>query len=291
MSRDGRTDHDGTPRPGDRWARLAVRAYPGDVRAEREQEMLDTLRDIRTAAPDRYGRELADLVRLGIRTRAIRTAATGPGRLIADGFAVGAILIMMLELADIVSHRMRGLHGPLLSTAMIVPLAVILAVALLRLDRLAAAGGIVWLAVRAPDLYRAKGSLIGVAPAAVLLACFAVMLAAPRTREGRIGWAALLFFAAPGALVAVLGPPRPHPLLVLLLALAALVTVLTALTLAATDPRFGVACAMPAAYIGAQIVWKPQAPIAFSVITLGALPFFVILVVLRTRALRRTGRV
>jgi hypothetical protein len=36
----------------DRWARLAVRAYPEDVRAARQTEMLDTLRDIRTTTPE-----------------------------------------------------------------------------------------------------------------------------------------------------------------------------------------------------------------------------------------------
>jgi hypothetical protein len=286
-----------TPDPGtsgaDRWARFAIRAYPADVRATREAEMMDTLRDIRATAPGRYPREVADLIRLGLRARAVQTARVGSRRILTDGLVGGAILVMMLELADLVAHRLRGLHDSLNGSATIISLTLVLAAALVGYDRLAAGGGFVWLILRTPDLYHDKGSLIGLAPNLVLLACFVVMAIAPRSgRFARLGsFARLGWLLVPGVLIAVEGPARPNPVLVAVVALAALLVVVGAASLAATDPRFGIACAVPAAYVGMQIVWKSQAPIALSTILLVALPAIVAYAAVRTRALRRIDRV
>jgi hypothetical protein len=277
-------------KPGERLARLAVSAYPADIRDAREAEMIDTLRDIRATSPGRYPREVADLVRLGLRERAARTADVGTIRLLADGLCVGAILLMMFELANVVSHRLRGLHDPLFAPTLAVALALILCSALVGSDRVAAGGGIVWLIVRTPDLYRDKNSLIGIVPSLVPLLCFVVMAIAPR-HPRQPAWWRLGWLVVPAALIAVEGPARPNPTLVALAALVALVVVVTAIVVAATDPRFGIACAVPAAYLGAQIVWKPQAPIALVTIFLAALPVIVTYVIVRTRTLRRIGRV
>jgi hypothetical protein len=265
----------------DRLASLALRAYPADVPADRRAEMLDTLRDVRTATPERYAVELIDLVRRGVRTRADRRGSAGTGRLLADGFCLGGVLIAMFEFGDLGAHYVRGLRDTLVSPLMAIALALIIAAALVGFDRAAGLGAMIWLVVRLPELYHAKDSVVGVLPSIVPLACFAVMTAGPRRLA--VNWWQLGWFLAPALLIATFGPDRPNPALMAVVALAAVAVLGMAVVLAPIDPRLAIACAAPAAYLGLQIVWKDQAPIVLSTIFLGALPAALIYAVAHRR--------
>src|SRR4051794_13413545 len=77
--------HDGHVMSRERIADLALLAYPAGAREVRGEEMLATLHDVRAGSRRGFAREVADLVRLGLRTRATATASVGARRLIADG--------------------------------------------------------------------------------------------------------------------------------------------------------------------------------------------------------------
>lgn len=122
--------------------------------------MLATLRDVSAGSRRGFAREISDLVRLGLRTRASSTASVGARRLVADGLCLAAAWLMTLDVSTLLSQRARGMHDPLLSAPSIALLAAVLALAFIGYDRLAGAGALVWTALRLPALWDHHAGLV-----------------------------------------------------------------------------------------------------------------------------------
>jgi hypothetical protein len=223
--------------------RAGLLAYPDDVRAAIGPEMTGTLLDASAGSTRRFVREFADLVRLGLRARATRVAAAGPRRVIADGVCLAAVWFLTLDLSTLLSQTVRGMHDPLLAPASIALLGLALVLALIGCDRLAGAAALVWTAARMPILIADHPgmTLLVLAVSLPPIACFAVLLLAPRRRAfdlRGLGW-----LVVPATLVATLGPPdyEQSPLLKAFVLLAALGVVLYAIAMLLTDPRIAIA--------------------------------------------------
>jgi hypothetical protein len=149
----------------ERVAGTALRALPATLRSARGEEILATLLDSSAeASAARFAREVAGLVRFGLRARATQTASSGTRRLVADGFCRGAMLVMTLDLSTLLGQKLgRGYEDSLLSWTSIGALAAILAIALVGAERLAGVAALAWTASRMPDLVahnrRSTGSL------------------------------------------------------------------------------------------------------------------------------------
>ncbi len=230
-----------------RAARAALLAYPADVRERLGAEMIGTVLDVSRGSRRRFARELAGLVRAGLRAR------TAPRRALADGVCLAAAWLMTLDLSTLLAQIVRGMHDPLLAPASLALLGVALALALVGYDRPAGAAALAWTAARLPALLdhfpgRAPAGLgVSLIPAA----CFATLLLAPRRRAPdprRLGW-----LAVPVVLAATFGPAHydQSPLLVALVAVAAVLVALYALATLPTDPRVAIAAAVPLATLGA----------------------------------------
>jgi len=269
----------------ERLINAALRAYPRSVRDHHGSEMLSTVLDSTADAPRRLPREILDLVRVGLRSRATETAQPGVRRVIADGLCRGATWVMTLDLSTLLAQRMRGMHDPLLSPVSIAGLAAVLAVALIGYDRLAGVGGLVWTVSRTPEVFHHHPSVDGLLPTVVPVICFAVLLLAPRRRAPmphRLGW-----LAVPAVLVAAFGPaPLDGPLIAVAMLVVAL-TGLCAIALLPTDPRLAIAAAVPAAYLGLQIVMKPDAPIVLKTLLLAPVPIVLAITIARSRQLQQ----
>jgi hypothetical protein len=268
-------------------ARVALRAYPSATHAD---EMLATVLDASAGSRKRFVRELVDLVRLGLRARATRTASAGAGRLVADGFCLAGIWLMTLDLTTLLSWRYRGLHDPLLAWPSIGLLAAALVAALVGLDRLAGAGALLWTALRLPHLLAVHPGIAGLAAEVVPALCFAVMLLAPRRRgvdPRRLAW-----LAVPVVLVITAGPGRDeqNPLLVATVALAAILGVAFVLAMMPTDPRLAIAGAVALSDLAVTVVGINQNTSVMAFLALAAAPTTVVLAVRRTRTLQTDQR-
>jgi hypothetical protein len=247
-------------------ASFALRALPRAIRASQGEEMVGTLLDSSAGSRARFVRELADLLRIGIRLRAGQTARTTPQRLLADGFCRGAILLMTLDLSTLLSQRLDGVEDPLLSWTSICLLGAILAVALVGAERLAGTAALVWTAARFPELAAHNHSFNGLVPTAVPLICFGVLIVNPRRRRldlRRITW--LLVVAV---LVAAYAPRGGNGPITVLVSLSAILFMLVAVLKIPTDPRLAIACALPATYVGLMVAGAPTMPA--SLLCLGA---------------------
>jgi hypothetical protein len=236
----------------ERLTRAALLAYPDDVRAAIGAEMTATLLDASAGSRTRFVRELADLARLGLRSRAHRTAAAGPRRVIADGLCLAGVWLMTLDLSTLLAQTVRGMHDPLLAPPSLILLGVALALALAGHDRLAGATALAWTAARLPALLgdRPGATLEVIAATLPSVTCFAVMALAPRRRTPEVR--GLAWLIVPATLVLTFGPP-PYdqpPLLVALVAITALLVVVYALAMLTTDPRIAIAGAVPLSTIG-----------------------------------------
>jgi hypothetical protein len=270
----------------ERVAAVALLAYPPAARTARGDEMLATLLDSSAASGRRFAREILDLVRLGLRARGAETASAGVGRVIGDGVCLAGAWFMTLELSILLSQKARGMHDPLLSSTSIVLLAAVLAITLIGYDRLAGAGALVWTALRFPLLLDAHAGIAGVVPEVLPIACFTVMLLAPRRRAPdprRLAW-----LLVPATLVATLGPAdsEQSPLLLAAVALAAVAVIVVAAAMLPTDPRLAIAGALPTTCLGIQVVGNAP-PDAMLVLFLAAAPAVLAVAVTRTRGLQR----
>jgi hypothetical protein len=267
----------------ERVATAALRALPRQLRATHGEEIIDTLLDSSaTASRRRFARELADLVRAGLRARATQTATVGTRRLLADGFCRGAILVMTLDLSTLLSQRLRGLEDPLLSWPSIGALGVMLTLALIGAERLAGVAALVWTAARFPELLEHNATFTGIAPTIVPLVCFSVLVLSPRPREidpRRISW-----LAATGALVAAYGPPDGNGLITAIVTSTALLLMFSAVVSIPADPRLTIACALPASYVGLMVAGAPALPAWL--LFLGA-PLALSVAIIRTWRLRQ----
>jgi hypothetical protein len=274
----------------ERIAGLALLAYPAAARTARGEEMLATLHDVSAGSRRGFAREIADLVRLGLRTRATATASVGARRLIADGLCLAAVWLMTLDAVTVLVQRARGLHDPLLAAAPLALLAAALAVALVGHDRVAGAAALVWTALRLPSLWDHHPGIVNLAPEAVPIVCFCVMVLAPRRRTTdlrRLGW-----LIVPATLVLTLAPPNGErsPLLLAYVALGAILVTAFAVAMLPTDPRLAIAGAVSLSTVGLSVVVHHHDASAPVSLFLAAAPVAIAITVTRTRQLRRLAR-
>lgn len=253
--------------------------------------MLATLLDASGGSRTQFAREIADLVRLGLRARATQTASAGARRLIADGLCLAGAWLMTLDLSTLLSQKARGMHDPLLAWPSIALLAAVLAIALVGIDRVAGAGALLWTALRLPELMDHHPGLAGLAAEILPVICFGAMVLAPRRRAldlRRLAW-----LVVPAALVLTLGPPNDEQNLLLLAAgtLAALVVVLVAVAALPTDPRLAIAGAVPLSNLGIVVVGINHDTSVPARLFLAAAPAVFAVAITRTRRLRQRGPV
>jgi hypothetical protein len=267
---------------------LVLLAYPESTRAMAGAEMAATALDVSAGSATRFARELADLLRLGLRARTSHASHAGLRRLIADGLCLAAVWQITLDLSTLLAQRVRGLHDPLLAWPSIAALAAILALALIGYDRLAGVGAVIWSTVRLPEIahHHPAASLGAVLLSAALpLLCFAVLLLAPRRRPPdarRLAW-----LVVPVLLVATLGPSHGEqsPLLLALVALGAIAAVVAALAMLPADPRLALAGAVPLSNLGIGVFGTASDPAV--ALFIAATPCVLILV--GVRAARRAA--
>jgi hypothetical protein len=271
----------------ERIAGLALLAYPAAARAARGEEMLATLHDVSAGSGRGFAREIADLVRVGLRTRATATASIGARRLVADGLCLAAVWLMTLDASTVLVQRARGLHDPLLAAAPLALLAAALAVALIGHDRVAGAAALTWTALRLPSLWDHHPGIVNLAPEAVPIACFCVMVLVPRRRTTdlrRLGW-----LIVPATLVLTLAPPSGErsPLLLAYVALGALLVTAFAVAMLPTDPRLAIAGAVSLSTVGLSVVVHHHDASAPASLFVAAAPAAIAVAITRTRHLRR----
>jgi hypothetical protein len=270
-----------------RIAGLALLAYPTGARQARGEEMLATLHDVSAGSRRGFAHEIVDLVRLGLRTRATSTASVGARRLLADGLCLAGVWLMTLDLSTLMAQRARGMHDALLAPAPLVLLLAALAVALVGRDRMAGAAALTWTALRMPTLWDYHPGIVNLAPEALPIACFCVMVLAPRRRTvdlRRLGW-----LIVPATLVLTLGPPNGEqsPLLLAYVALGAILVTVFALAMLPTDPRVAIAGAVSLSTLGVSVVVHHHDASAPALLFAAAAPLAVAVAVARTRQLRR----
>jgi hypothetical protein len=272
---------------GERIAGVALLSYPAAARAARGEEMLATVLDASAGSRRRFVREIADLVRLGLRARGSQTASAGARRIVADGLCLAGVWFLTLDVSTLLSQKARGMHDPLLSSTSIALLAAILAIALVGYDRLAGAGALVWTALRIPALWDHHAGIVNLAPEVLPVACFAVMMLVPRRRTTdprRVAWLLL-----PAILVATLGPPNDEqsPVLLACVAVAAIALVVAALAMLPTDPRVAIAGAVSLSNLGIAVVAINHDTSLVTRVFIAAAPVVLAIAITRTRRLRR----
>jgi hypothetical protein len=274
----------------ERLAGLALLCYPADARQARGEEMLATLHDVSAGSRRAFAREIADLARLGLRTRATATARVGARRLIADGLCLAAVWLMTLDVSTLATQRARGMHDALLAPAPLALLVAALALGLIGRDRLAGAAALAWTALRMPALWDHHPGIVNLAPELLPILCFCVMVVAPRRRATdlrRLGW-----LIVPATLVLTLAPPSGErsPLLLAYVALGAILVTAFALALLPTDPRLAIAGAVSLSSLGVAVVISHHDAAAPATVFVAAAPLALAVTVGRTRHLRRPAR-
>jgi hypothetical protein len=264
-----------------RIATLALCAYPSEIRQTRGEEILATLLDCSGASTGRFVHELIDLLRFGLRARAVQTAGVGWPRLIADGLCLAGMLFLAQDLAT--ALRSRGVPHALYSSTSIALIAVLLAIALIGRDRLAGAGALLLTALRLPGLLADHLGSSAYAGMILPAVCLLVMALAPRTSAtDGLRWLVPLsghrwrWLAIPGAvlLAFILGP-----------AILMLGVIIIALAMFPVDPRMAIALAVTATSLG---IGKADAPVLISVFSI-ATPVMVALTIFRTQRLQGQG--
>jgi hypothetical protein len=271
----------------DRISALALLSYPPAVRAARGSEMVATLQDISAESRLRFVREIVDFVRLGLRTRAASTASAGAGRLVADGLCLAGIWLMALDATTLTIQRARGLEDPLLASAPLAVLTGALAVAVVGRERIAGIAALAWTALRLPLLWDHHPGVAGLAPEVLPVACFCVMVVAPRRRTVDLRRLACLL--APATVVVTLAPPAGErsPLLVAYVALMAILGVASCIAMLPTDPRPAIAGAVSLSSVGLAVVAVHDDGSPAALLVAAAAPVVLAFAVSRTRRLQR----
>jgi hypothetical protein len=279
----------------DRVARAALYAYPSGVRASRGPEMLGALLDASADSRLAFVREIANLTRVGLHTRAAATAAVGTRRLVADACCRGALLIIAVYLAARLSWG-PGIGVPAPRGTVVVLLPASLALGLIGYDRAGGVGALAWLVLAGPWQPLARhGIAAHLAAVAVPVVCFATMTIAPRRRRPDVRRLAWLAMVAPIAVLCARGGPPD------VVGIAAVVTlvlgVLLVVAILPTDPRPAIACALLLAAVALahqsvalRLGVGPTAGLPALLMTITA-PLVIAIAAIRTRALRQAGRV
>ncbi len=263
-----------------------LRAYPAETRKARGTEMLGTLLDSSADSSFRFAREVVDLLRLGLRSRATQIAGAGARRLITDGACVAGTFFVAQDLAT--ALHSRGVAHPLYSSASMAVLAVVLTSALLGHDRVAGAVALVWLGLRLSGVM--AGIDVTAYPATLLpLICFGVMAATPRSGSSRTllsnaygnGWLVVL------VVLVVLAGAFGGLFAALALAAATIFAIIAAVLLT-TDPRPAIAAALAAANLGIAHAGSDR-PVLTILTFLAAAPLVLTVTIARTRHLARAG--
>jgi hypothetical protein len=271
----------------DRIAALALLSYPATVRAARGAEMIGTLQDVSAGSRLGFAREIADLVRLGLRTRATGTASAGAARLIADGLCLAGIWLMALDLTTLTTQRARGLEDPLLAWAPLALLVGTLAVALAGRERIAGVAALVWTVLRMPALWVHHPGVVGLAPELLPIVCFCVMAVAPRRR--RVELRRLAWLVVPAMFVLTLAPASGErsPLLMACVVLMAIIGVAFCVAVLLTDPRPAIAGAVSLSSVGLAVVAVHHDGSAPALVVVAAAPVVLAVAAVRTRRLQR----
>ena len=262
-------------------ARVALLAFPANVRGSHGPEIVDTLLDLSARSRRAFARESVTLVLAGLRSRARVTAAAGTGRVIADGCCGAAVLWSLLMLVYVLP--ILTAHQPALSRAeWIVPFALPAALALVGFDRAAGLCGLVWLAtfegLTVSHGISGMGTRLNLEIGAIHAIPFAVMAAAPRTR--RRDPRRLLWLVGAVAL-GLLAPPFGAAFAVMVLAVSAI-----GLVRLPTDLRPAIAAAIvwTSIGLGALLAVPGFTPVA---LTTAAGPLIVAAAALRLRSAQR----
>lgn len=273
-----------------RTARAALHAFPANLRLAHGEEMLDTLRDV-TSTRSRYVRELIGLVRSGMQARGVQTARAGARRVVADGVCLGGVWLLTLFLSSELGNRIRSFDplGPWhpLSQWSLALLGIALALALIGYDRIAGATALLFVVTLLADTEWRDMSSSRREMMLVPILCFVTMGLAPRRREPdrrRLSWLALT------AALALASSASDDPTAAILI-LALLVLVPFSFTMLRTDPRFAIACAVPATAFGIHMVQDPGGPGVLGVAFLCGAPLTLAITVKRTRHLQTRVRI
>jgi hypothetical protein len=279
----------------ERIVRLAMRAYPREVRASSDGEMLDTALDLSAGSWQALLRESGALLRGGLSARARVNARGDPLRLAADACCVAATLWstwVLISLGLFVRMLVRsqqpvGVGWPLAMALLVI--AIVLA--LIGWDRIAgvfAFGLIALFLFVVREHFTAGGSTAHqLASLFVPIVCYGVMALAPRARTRdprRLLWllaAAALVVGGPTLLPAALGVPK-----ITLLLVGVYVVGVVRLPV---DPRLAIASAI--VLVGFEVSrWTSSSPGPISsplAAAIAAAPIVLVTAAWRVRWLRR----
>jgi hypothetical protein len=259
-------------------------AYPADTRAAQGAEMLGTLLEVSADSTVRFAAEAGDLLRLGLRARAVQIGAVGARRLLADGACLAGTFLLAEDLAT--ALHSRGVLHAVYSPASMAVLAVVLIVALGGHDRIAGTGALVWIGLRFSGVMAGTG--VAAYSATVLpVICLGVMVLIPR---GRISREPLIVRYAVDVLVAlvVLAGGLGGVSAIFAVAAATVFGVIAAVLLT-TDPRPAIAVALVAANVGIEKVGSGRPALTMLMLTTAA-PVVLALTVARTRRLVKASQ-
>lgn len=275
----------------ERIARIALHAFPANVRSAHGEEMLGTLLDVSASSRTRFGRELIGFARSGMQARATQTAQAGAGRVVADGVCLCGVWLLTLFLASELGNRIRGFDplGPWhpLSPWSLGLLSAALALTLIGYDRFAGVTALAFVATLVADSAGRDQTISRRELMVVPVICFITLALAPRRAKPnprRLAWLALT------ATLAGVSSASDDPTAAILI-LGLLFLLPLALAMLRTDPRFAIACALPLTAFGMQMVQDRGGPGVLGMLFLSAAPLVLTIAVLRTKHLQAQTRI
>lgn len=178
-------------------AKLALRAYPRELRRDKGPEMLSMMLDIWGESKLGFPRELGSLVVFGLRARMLVAAGAGTRRIVADSCAVAVAILLSLTVWDTASTLGVVLNsGQPVRDLFVVATWAPLSLLLMGYVR---AVGVIGVALLVPiitiEMFSKGGGLANeidpIAQVGVLLACCVLMALTPgarRRRPARVLW-------------------------------------------------------------------------------------------------------
>jgi hypothetical protein len=238
-------------------ARLALYAYPREIRRTKGPEMLGMMLDISGESRLSFTRELASLVLFGLRERTLVAAGVGTRRIVSDSCGIAVAILLSLT-AFGTAWRLDAVLTSGQPTTDLFVVAIWVSLALLLMGYIRAVGviGVVLLApIIIVEMLSKGGGLANeidpLAQVGVLLACCVVMATTPgarRRRPTRVLWLVTIFllgiaFGAP-RLIHLSGPAGTGLQSLSLEEAILLVFTLVGLLRLAYDPRIVLGCGL-----------------------------------------------